>query len=286
MTKFFGIRSKEIAEPLGVTLVGTEKNARFVTLKKNNQRIKLTLYSDDVSNSRMAYLEKTRKIFYLEQAPLVINDSIMIPQRFIAEALGADLIWDEKHTTVNIVDNGNFAQLPTGLSFSQTGGASQVDYYYKLYSILIGPAGGPNFERAKNYVLSQGLLKEVAKVERCYTSYEEYCGSETVVSGIDENNQEKIIWLTQNKYVGEISVVASVLNTGISREKVISLLQEKGITNIIRLDLVPSTYKGTFTWQVVAEMADKQCYYRVNSFTGAIYEGAYNNHPSKVEEPI
>jgi|GEM_PF-1378205 len=272
---------REIAESLDVT-VKWEKN-RQVILKKNDQVIKMFLNSNRVS-ADSSY--RFGKIFFMEQMPILINGHVMISHRFITTALGANLTWDEKYSTVDIMDNGGFTELPTGKSYSEAvrdHSEFDADKYYKLYDIISGPNGGPGYDEAKSYVLNQGLLNEVNDIQRTYIRFTELGDSVTMVSGIDKDHQEKIVWLSKNHYIGEISVSGSALkNSGLSKEMAISILQEKGINeaSIIKLYIAPYE-KDKIVWFVYAEQDDKQYYYCIDFFTGATFiENIFKNDVS------
>lgn len=250
---------RKIAESLGAT-VKWEQSLNMVFIEKDNKKLSLSLKSN-----RVLY---ERKLFVMEQVPIVINGRILVSLRFIAAALGADLTWDEKHRKVHIAENEHFAELRPAIGDS---GAS-ADKYYKWYNILAGPSSGPRTEEAKEYVLNHGILNEVKDIQYTHTRFSEVGDSVTMVSGIDKDKQEKLIWLSKDTYTGDISISGMALkNLGLSQKTVISILQEKGINeaSIKKLYIAPY-YKDEIVWFVIAEQEDKQYYYCLDFFTGAV----------------
>jgi len=82
-----------IFESLGATVTWDEANGR-ITATKGDSRIELTVGSDQaLVNGRTVTLD----------SPAVIRDSrTMIPLRFVSEALGATVFWDERQQAVLI----------------------------------------------------------------------------------------------------------------------------------------------------------------------------------------
>ena len=82
-----------IFEALGAVVSWDEKN-RTVTATKDGNMIKLTI------GSKIAL--KNGLTINLDQPPQLINDRTMVPVRFVSEALGAEVDWDETTRTVSI----------------------------------------------------------------------------------------------------------------------------------------------------------------------------------------
>lgn len=257
---------RKIAESLDATVKWSPPNKALIT--KGGKELVITL-----ENTHVVY---GRKLFVMEQAPILINGHTMVSLRFIASVLGANITWDETQRTVNIVDNGHFAELQPAIGDSE----ANADKYYKWYDVIIGPNSGPNVEEAKDYILKQGILTEVRDIQYTHTNFYVFSDSVTMVSGIDENNQEKIIWLSKDEYTGDISISGTALkNNGLSQETVMSLLQEKGINEAsIKKIYIAPYYKDTIYWFIIAEQDDKQYYYCLDFYTGAVaIENVLNN---------
>lgn len=241
----------EIAELLGATVEWDGK----VIIKKNNKELSFFINSKEVLMGR--------QIFFMEQIPVLKNGHTMVSLRFINQVLGADINRNKDNTEVNIVPNGSFAEL------SPREGEAYADNYYKWYDIIIGDVGySPIPEEARDYVLKQGLLNEITDVDYEPGRYF------TTVMGFDGNKQEKLIWLSKNQYIGEIDIVGSVLkNSGLSQDKVLSILREKGIdqTEIKELYINPSFY-DQIVWFALAEKDNKYYSYWLNFFTGSVVE--------------
>lgn len=243
---------RTIAESLGATVEWQDPN---VNIRKGTTEIVLSV------DSKTAL--RNRKIFFMEQPPVVINGRTMVSLRFIAEALGANVTWDENNRTVTILSDGNFTEPPEG---------SKGDNYYILHDPIAGPDSGPSPEEAKLYILKQGLLNDVKDIVYTPTRFVDYGSYDTMVSGNDELGQEKYIWLTKDKYTGEISVTGTALTKdGLSKETVISIMESKGINkvNIKKLYAAPYT-KNQINWFVIAEQENKKYYYYLDFYTGDV----------------
>lgn len=249
---------RKIAETLNVKVKWYPPNK--VVLKKNDKELILRL-----EDSHVLY---GRELFVMEQAPVLINGHTMVSLRFIASVLGSNIAWDETQRIVNIVDNGHFLELLPAIGDSE----ANADKYYKWYDILIGPDTGPNFQEAKDYILKQGILTEVRDIQYTRTNFYVFSDSVTMVSGIDENNQEKLVWLSEDEYTGDISISGTVLkNMGLSQEAVISILKEKGLKDASIKELYIAPYnKDTIYWFVIAEQENKLYQYCLDFYTGAV----------------
>mgnify|MGYP000892792595 CR=1 FL=1 len=82
-----------IFEALGAT-VYWDSNTKTITAQKNGATIKLTIGQNTA-------LKNGAKI-HLDVSPKIISGRTMVPLRFVAEALGAQVSWDGKTNTVNI----------------------------------------------------------------------------------------------------------------------------------------------------------------------------------------
>lgn len=254
---------REIAESLNIAVKWDER----VILEKGDQELSVPLGTKKVLHGR--------RVFFMEQPLVIINGRTMVSLRFITAVLGADVSWDESYRAVYIMDNAKFLELPPAISNSE----SNPDKYYKWFDILVGPNAGPGTEEAKEYILKQGLINEVREIQRTYTRFDEVLGFDTMVSGIDENGQERMVWLTKDKYIGEISITGSVSpSDGLSQEAVVSILEKKGLdrASIKKLYISPYT-NGNIMWLVEVEQ-DKATYHLVVDFyTGVVYDQLMQN---------
>jgi uncharacterized protein YpmB len=247
---------RAIAESLGATVEWQDPK---VIIKQGVTEIILTI------NSEMAQREN-RKIFFMEQPPIIVNGRTMVSLRFVAEALGASVAWDDNTRAVAITSNGDFT--PSKQPIDEGAG----DNYYKLYDPIIGPDTGPIPEEAKKYVLEHRLLKDIKNIQYVPTRFLEFGSYDTMISGTDESGQEKLVWLTKDRYTGEISVTGSVFpNKGISQETVISTLEKKEIKkeSIKKIYIAPYE-KNQIYWFVIAEQGNKKYYYCLDFYTGDI----------------
>lgn len=110
---------RAVAEALGLTVMWDDPSDT-VTLKKDNFYIELVIGSTKVKTSSG---EKT-----LAVPPQIINGSTMVPLRFISEALGLKVSWNEQYQRVVIAGriNTSVPEQPTeeetGVSSSQSAG--------------------------------------------------------------------------------------------------------------------------------------------------------------------
>lgn len=251
----------ETAKSLGAA-VQWDQYAELIKIQKDKKELTLSLDSNQVGCGR--------QVFFMEQIPAVINGHAMVTLRFVSDVLGADVSWDVVNQNLNIIANGKFLELPQAQENSEE---VTADKYYRLYDGITGPTGGPEYNEARNYVLENGLLKEIQDIQRnIYTRFEESAQSVTMVSGIDNNNQERLIWLSQDLYMGEISVCGNILkDSGLSQEAIISLLKEKGIneSSIKKLYVGPYVH-NQIVWFALAEQEDKTYYYCFDFLTGSV----------------
>ncbi|RKD24229.1 hypothetical protein BEP19_07435 [Ammoniphilus oxalaticus] len=93
---------RETLESLGAT-VSWDPKTRTVTAIKQGQTAQLKLGSNEAYvNNRLAYLEEPARL---------INDITFVPLRFIGQALGASVTWDEQTRTVSIVTESEEKEL-------------------------------------------------------------------------------------------------------------------------------------------------------------------------------
>ncbi|WLR50385.1 copper amine oxidase N-terminal domain-containing protein [Bacillus tianshenii] len=94
------VEFRPIFEMLGLTIDWNAKQGK-ITGKNSNKIIQLFL------NQRNAYINNNKQI--LTNAPVLKNGKTMIPLRFVAEATGKKVFWDEK-TQMIIINDGKFAK--------------------------------------------------------------------------------------------------------------------------------------------------------------------------------
>lgn len=85
---------RAITEAMGAGLEW-EQETRSVTVTRGNRVIKLQ------NGSEIAYVDGQE--ITLAVPPQIINNHTMVPVRFISEALGAQVFWDQNSQTVLIV---------------------------------------------------------------------------------------------------------------------------------------------------------------------------------------
>jgi hypothetical protein len=94
-----------------------------------------------------------------------------------------------------------------------------------------------------------------------------------MVTGLDANKQEKLIWLSQDPYIGEISLSEIVSKkSGLSQEEILAILQENSIdaVNIKKLYIAP--FENQINWFIIAEQDENQYFVRIDYYSGEIIE--------------
>lgn len=251
---------RTIVESLGGTVEWEDPG--HIIINKGEIHLYLNINSTVVS-------QQDRRFFYLEQPPIIVNGRTLVSIRFISEAIKSSVKWDENNRTVTILSDENI------IGHEQPEDNGNSDNYYKLYEPIVGPASGPDPEEAKLYVLRQGLLNNVENIVCTPIRFLEYGGYDTMVSGSDELSQEKYIWLTKNRYTGEISVTGTALaKEGLTQETVVSIIEKKGIdkVNIKKIYAAPYYSKDQIAWFVIAEQENKKYYYCLDFYTGDVIE--------------
>jgi hypothetical protein len=94
---------RAIFEALGMN-VEWDQNTQSVTANKDNVIIKLQInnYNASVGNTKDESITTV-----LDVAPQIINDRTLVPVRFIGEASGADVFWNQLTKTVDIKSNND-----------------------------------------------------------------------------------------------------------------------------------------------------------------------------------
>lgn len=87
---------RKIFEAMGAD-VAWDENTQTVTATKGNERVIATIDSKNV------YINGETKT--LDVPPMIVNDRTLVPVRFVAEAFGANVDWDESTQTVIIMTN-------------------------------------------------------------------------------------------------------------------------------------------------------------------------------------
>ncbi|MCD6168668.1 MAG: copper amine oxidase N-terminal domain-containing protein [Caldisericia bacterium] len=88
-----------VAEPLGAD-VGWDGKERKVTVSLNDTTIELWIGKP---TARVNGIEKPIDPNNPKVVPMILNGRTMLPVRFVAENLGADVLWDGTTKTVTII---------------------------------------------------------------------------------------------------------------------------------------------------------------------------------------
>jgi uncharacterized protein YpmB len=254
---------RAIAESLGVR-VKWARGVPQIKVRKGDTEIGLNLGSDKGFTG-------DRQLFVMEQPPVLVNGRAMVSLRFMAEALGANVDWDENTRCVYISAGNDLStyQMVTAKAKGLQEKPGE-DTYYKLYDVVVGPDGGPAAEEAKEYVLKEGLLKTITDVQKTFTRFTVFGDANTMVIGNDESGREKAVWLVCNKYTRYISVTGSVfMDEVIPKETIYSKLEEKGISRVSVKKIYLAPYeKDKIFWFTMAEQGQKYYNYCFDYRTG------------------
>ncbi len=145
---------------------------------------------------------------------------------------------------------------------------------YKYYCLIIGPETGPTFEQAAIYAMEHKLLHKVTATEETSHHFVAYGSRSTMVVGEDEQGREKAVWLNQNKYTEEISLIAwGYLDEIIPPNVIHDKMQAKGFTEgeIWKIHLAPGT-PGKLLWYVQAHKNSTYYYLSFDCFSGEVCE--------------
>ena len=91
---------RKIFEAMGAT-VEWDNDTQTVTATKGNERVIATV------NNKNVYINGETKV--LDVPPLIVEDRTLVPTRFVAEAFGADVEWNEASKTVEITSNSDIS---------------------------------------------------------------------------------------------------------------------------------------------------------------------------------
>lgn len=249
---------RDIAESLDIKVEWRSAD-NIIILSKNGRVMTISLDSAQVC------LSVERQLFYMEQVPVVSHGYTLVSVRFIDTALGARCDFDQAAKTLTIEDTDDFASLAV-----IEGTKSGADDYYQLYDIVVGPVTGPNPEEARNYVLNHGLLNNIEEIRPVYLRFDRYGDAATMVAGADSYGQERLLWLVQDKYRGDIELIGLVSkDSGLSEPEVLSILLDKGFDETSVLDIYAAPYtRSEICWYVLAVQGDQTHCYCFDFITG------------------
>ncbi|MCW2276932.1 stalk domain-containing protein [Heliophilum fasciatum] len=230
-----------IFEALGAT-VQWDGNVQKVTATKEKTTLWLIIGS--------ASAQKDGQEMLLDRPAEIIEGHTMVPLRFVSESMGCNVRWDDKSCSVWIKTE-NMNVIPDE------------------------PIAGVtvcSFEDAKEYVLKEGILTKINKVEFTPTRFTEFGPMDTMVVGVDEFGNEKAVWVAQNQYDNTISVESAVLMKDvISLDKILLFIQSKGIgSSDLKKSYLAPYEKNQVNWFLIAEANSKQYYYCFDAKTGEV----------------
>jgi len=141
---------RAIFEALGAN-VSWDENTQSITATKADTSIKLQI------NSKTAY--KNNQATSLDAPPKIVNNRTLIPLRFVSEALGANVNWNEDNQTISIrnnnyIDNKVTSNKATGTSNINL--SQSEDIGNKEYNLLGNSSG--NIENRGHATQEQGWI--------------------------------------------------------------------------------------------------------------------------------
>src|SRR5690606_474125 len=204
---------REVFNNLNAT-VSWNQATKTVTAVKGSTKITLTI------GSKTAYIGSTKVT--LTQTPEVINGASLIPLRFVSEALGAKVNWNQQTGTVTITSQKD--QAPSG----NTGGTqSEVVNSIKVKH-------GKHHYESENQAQYDKVMEIVEnnlkgyKDKPFYTTYSKYSSSAEYRQGIEDylNNDIIVPPSSENRYDdhfrGNYEVSQSLkdmVNNGVSKQE-------------------------------------------------------------------
>ena len=102
------IKSFKNSSSAQITATAGEKSTVFSIFDKNAKIIKMT-----INNMNYSINQDPKK---MDSKPFIQNNRTMVPVRFIVEALGGKIAWDDAAKTANIEYNGNIISIPVNNS--------------------------------------------------------------------------------------------------------------------------------------------------------------------------
>nr|WP_258567565.1 copper amine oxidase N-terminal domain-containing protein [Paenibacillus anseongense] len=84
---------RKIYESLGAN-IRWEGTTQTISATRGNVTVKLSV------DSETAFINDEKVL--LDQAPLIKNDSTLVPLRFVTESFGGQVIWDENNKLIDL----------------------------------------------------------------------------------------------------------------------------------------------------------------------------------------
>jgi len=249
---------RSMLEPHGIIIKYNSPNDSI----RDTTTFTLYIGSNSIGSTRVALNRGSRttgRILFLECPPRIVNGQTMVPSNFIQEIL--DAVENREQYLKKIAASDYLSKNPI---------ENQKGYTY--YCPAIGPESGPTFDQAIIYVTEHKLVQSVTGAENSPHRFEEFGPRSTMVVGKDELGREKAIWITQNKYTKELSVIASVyLDQIITRDVIYDKMQTMGIAekDIKKIHLAPDT-PGKILWYVAAEKNNISYYTAFDCLSGEV----------------
>jgi len=244
---------RDSVEPMGVM---AKWNIKPIEKNINGTTFFITI------GSKKVYVNPGRRdcqVFFLEQAPVLMNGRTMVPYGFVREVAKATI-----SPELNLKTLANME----GIQTAQNNNSEKIEAAYKYYDLLIGDPCGPSFENAKSYVLEKGLVDSIKMLR--YTPII----NDTMIVGSDENGREKYVWLGQNMYTGAIYITGTAYtDQGIKQEVIFKKLQSKGIQEKSITTIAIFPYRsGKICWFIEADNGNKILTYFYDFYTGELIE--------------
>lgn len=251
---------RSMLEPHGIIIKYNSPNES----RRDTTNFTLNIGSNNIGSKRVSLNIGSRtsgRVFFLECPPRIINGQTMVPSNFIQEVL--DTVENREQHLRKIAAS----DYPSKYSIENQKG-------YKYYCLIIGSTAGPTFDQAVVYVTEHQLLHTVTGTEETPHRFEESGPRSTMVMGKDEQDREKAVWLQQNRYTKEISVIArAYLDQIIPKDVISAKMQTKGFMEreISKIHLAPHT-PGKLLWYVQANKNNTDYYLSFDCFSGEVCE--------------
>lgn len=273
---------RAIFEKMGAT-VEWDVNTSSAICTKGDTVVKMTINSMDM------YINN--QVTKMDISPVVINERTLVPARYVAEALGADVQWSQKNNTVvicskdvyayadypDIPDLGRCYNIPLlsetnedgfkALSYSYTANDDYYDYLYDNSALVLG--GYTEEAEIKDDIVLISYTKRGETIPRYYVgvSYDEYGSMVFVVmipfeetTVVDEN--KVILYALDGRTIEVLeSEVPAYLNVGWYRtlaETQQTMYASDGRTiTVFKSEVVAYKNVGWYETQAQAQAANK-----------------------------
>lgn len=234
----------------------------------NDATFTLSIGSDNIGSKEVSLNRGRRsdnRLLFLEYPPKIINGQTMVPINFVQEVLDSVQNRDQYLKKIAVAE-------AMAENRSKDPKKEQIGYTY--YCRSIGPKIGPSYDQARLYIFDHKILDSITRIKDTPNGFCEFGSKSTMVEGKDVSKREKAVWLTQNKYTDEISMIALVyLDQGATKSEICHRLRANGIKekDIKKVYLAPYSLES-ICWYVEAKLNNLTYYTNFDFVTGKVLQ--------------